>query len=107
MTCCAKEDRALKAKFYSERAASEAKTTLRLVGLMRSSMMMVGLSRLILMLLIFLESSIVRLFAIVAPYEREDHSLSFLELISGFQKKLSLKILPTTRVSVVRIPGMD
>jgi hypothetical protein len=27
-------------------------------------------------------------------------------LISGCQKKLSLKILPITRVSVARMPGM-
>ena len=44
--------------------------------------------------------------AIVAPVDRGDHSPSVWGLISGCQKKLSLKILPITRVSVARMPGM-
>ena len=80
---------------------------MRPLGLMRLPMTTVGRSQLIFMLLDLLESSAVRLIAVIASFDQDDHFHLAWGLISGCQEKLSLKILPITSVSVLRMSGMD
>ena len=58
-------------------------------------------------LLDLLESSIVRLIVISAPFDRDNHFPSVWELILGCQKKPNYNNFPITNVSVERTPLMD